>query len=240
MFSETAELYDLIYQQFKDYKEESKRIAALLERIHPGAKTVLDVACGTGEHARFLHSEHGLEVDGLDLEPAFVRVAQEKNPAGEFVCADMVDFDVKRRYDAVLCLFSSIGYVKTLQNVRRALSNFRRHLAPGGVVVLEPWFEPAQWRAGSVYLQTAEIEGVKVCRMSHSVVQENVSVLEFQYLIGRAAGIDHRKEEHRLGLFTTAEMRRCFSEAGLTVAEYDPVGLIGRGLFVARAADVSE
>ena len=41
---------------------------------------------------------------------------------------------------------------------------------------------------------------------------------------------------HELGLFTTDEMRRCFSEAGLTIAEYDPVGLIGRGLFVATAA----
>jgi SAM-dependent methyltransferase len=236
MFSETAELYDLIYQQFKDYKEESRRIAALLERIHPAAKTALDVASGTGEHARFLRSEHGFQVDGLDLEPAFVRIAQEKNPGGEFYCADMVDFDLKRRYDVVLCLFSSIGYVKTLANLRRALTNFRRHLAPGGVVVLEPWFEPGQWHTGSVYMKTAEVEGVKVCRMSHSVVQDGVSVLEFQYLIGRIEGIDHRTEVHELGLFTTDEMRRCFGEAGLTIAEYDPVGLTGRGLFVATAA----
>lgn len=37
MFSETAELYDLIYQQFKDYTGESRRIAGLLERVHPEA-----------------------------------------------------------------------------------------------------------------------------------------------------------------------------------------------------------
>lgn len=234
MFSETAELYDLIYQQFKDYTGESRRIAGLLERVHPEAKTVLDVACGTGEHARILSAKYGYEVDGLDLEPEFVRIAQRKNPGREFVCANMIDFELGRSYDAVLCLFSSIGYAKTLENVRRTLESFRRHLASGGVVVVEPWFGPSEWHAGSVFMKTAEAEGVKVCRMSHSVVHGRVSVLEFQYLIGRAEGLEHRREVHELGLFTTGEMRRCFGEAGLDVVEYDPEGPIGRGLFVVR------
>lgn len=235
MFSETAELYDLIYKQFKDYMEESGRIAALLETIHPEATTVLDVACGTGEHARILSGKYGYEVDGLDLEPEFVHIAQRKNPGREFVCANMIDFDLSRSYDAVLCLFSSIGYAKTLDNVRRTLENCRKHLASGGVVVVEPWLGPEEWHAGSVFMKTAEAEGVKVCRMSHSVVQDGLSILEFQYLVGRAESLEHRREVHELGLFTTEEMGRCFAEAGLPVVEYDPQGLIGRGLFVARA-----
>lgn len=235
MFSETAELYDLIYQQFKDYMEESRRIAVLLETVHPEAKSVLDVACGTGEHARILSANYGYRVDGLDLEPEFVRIAQRKNPGRKFVCADMIDFELGRSYDAVLCLFSSIGYARTLDNVRRTLEKCRRHLSSGGVVVVEPWFGPGEWNTGSVFMKTAEAEGVKVCRMSHSLVQDGVSVLEFQYLVGHAEGLEHRREVHELGLFTTEEMRRCFAEAGLDVVEYDPEGLIGRGLFVARA-----
>ena len=235
MFSKTAELYDLIYQQFKDYPEESQRIATLLERIHPKAQTILDVACGTGEHAYILGTEHGYKVDGLDLDPDFVRIARQKNPGGEFFCADMIDFELERSYDVVLCLFSSIGYVKTLENVRRTLEAFRRHLAPGGTVVVEPWFGPGQWQPGSVFMKTAETSGLKVCRMSHSVVEDLISILEFHYLIGSGEGIDHRKEIHELGLFTTEEMERCFIDAGLDVVEHDPEGLIGRGLFVAAA-----
>lgn len=147
----------------------------------------------------------------------------------------MIEFELGRSYDAVLCLFSSIGYAKTLENARRTLANCRRHLAVGGVVVVEPWFGPGEWHTGSVFMKTAEAEGVKVCRMSHSVVQDGVSVLEFQCLVARAEGIEHRREFHELGLFTAEEMTRCFAEAGLDVVEYDPEGLIGRGLFVARA-----
>ncbi len=236
MFSKTAELYDLIYRQFKDYAREGREIAALLGRVRPGAKSVLDVACGTGEHARVLAGEHGYRVDGLDLEPGFVRIARSKKAGGRFFRADMTDFDLGRTYDVVLCLFSSIAYARTLDNVRRALENFRRHLSPGGVTVVEAWFEPQQWRPGTVFLHTAEAEGVKVCRMSHSSVREGLSVVEFEYLIGRADGIEHRREVHELGLFTVEEMERAFADSGLRVLEYDPGGLSGRGLWVAEAA----
>lgn len=51
MFSKSAELYDQIYLEFKDYKAEAQRISELLAGEHPSARTLLDVACGTGEHA---------------------------------------------------------------------------------------------------------------------------------------------------------------------------------------------
>lgn len=235
MFSRSAHLYDLIYRQFKDYTDESRRVAELLDRVHPEARTVLDVACGTGEHARLLAQEYGYSVDGLDVEPEFVRLAEQKHPDGRFVCGDMTDFDLGGCYDAVLCLFSSIGYVRTLENVERTLSQFRRHLAVGGVVVVEPWIEPAAWQSGRVFMHTAESEDVSVCRMSHSAQRGRMSVLEFHFLIGRDEGVEHLTETHQLGLFTRDELERCFVAAGFKDIKYDAEGLTGRGIFTAQA-----
>ena len=78
MFSASAQLYDLIYSEFKDYAAESTKLAAVIRRAHPHARTVLDIACGTAEHARLLADEHGFDVDGLDLDPAFVEIARRK------------------------------------------------------------------------------------------------------------------------------------------------------------------
>ena len=139
MFSESIEIYDAIYCAMKDYAAEARSIAALIRQHHSKTQTVLDVACGTGEHARHLAAEHGLTVDGIDLEAGFVELAQRKNPAGRFVRADMTGFELGRRYDAVLCMFSSIGYVRTLENVTKTLCQFRAHLEPRGVIVVEPW-----------------------------------------------------------------------------------------------------
>src|SRR5712691_5872495 len=83
MFSASAEFYDLIYSTKKDYRAEAAQIAARLRRLSPARRKVLDVACGTGEHALHLAAA-GFVVDGLDLDPAFVRIARRKHPAGSF------------------------------------------------------------------------------------------------------------------------------------------------------------
>lgn len=84
MFSESASLYDLIYSRFKDYEDEASQIDALIKSGHSDASSVLDVACGTGEHARILSERFGYSVDGVDIEGEFVRIAQQKNPKGRF------------------------------------------------------------------------------------------------------------------------------------------------------------
>ena len=80
MFSESAELYDLIYSRFKDYPAEARQLAELIRRERPGARTVLDVACGTAEHARLLTAEHGFMpeyVHGPDEKAELLRQLNE-------------------------------------------------------------------------------------------------------------------------------------------------------------------
>lgn len=234
MFSVSAEFYDLIYSTFKDYTGEATQLADLLRRLNPQCQTVLDVACGTGEHARLL-AARGFVVDGLDLDPAFVRIAKQKHPAGRFFEADMSDFQLSHRYDAVLCLFSSIGYLRTLDRVVGALTCFREHLAPNGVIVVEPWFAPGVLEHGRVARNTGEANGLRVTRVARVEVEGRLSRLHFDYEIADGTGTRRASEIHELGLFTTAELMEAFRNAGLD-ADHDPKGLTDRGLFVARVA----
>jgi SAM-dependent methyltransferase len=234
MFTESARFYDLIYSTFKDYGAEVAQIAGLLRRLNPLCRTILDVACGTGEHARLLTAE-GFVVDGLDLDPAFVGIARRKLPSGRFFEGDMSDFHVPQRYDAVMCLFSSIGYLQSPDRVRKALTCFREHLAPGGVLVVEPWYAPDLLDPGRVTRVTGEANGVSVTRVSHIDVEGRLSRLRFDYEISDAAGTRRTSEVHELGLFTTPELLEMFGSTGFAV-DYDPRGLSDRGLYVARLA----
>jgi len=234
MFSASAEFYDVIYSAFKDYSGEAAQIATLLRALVPECRTVLDVACGTGEHARLL-AAHGFAADGLDLDPAFVRIAEQKHRAGRFFVADMSDFHLPHRYDAILCLFGSIGYLRTLERVRQALTCFRDHLTPGGVVIVEPWFAPGILDPNAVFQNTGEANGVRVSRVSRLEIEGPMSRLHFEYEITDTTGTRRASEVHELGLFTTAELLRTFEEAGLH-AELNPKGLSDRGLVVARIA----
>ncbi len=234
MFNDSAEFYDAIYS-FKDYAAEARRIVALVKSLNPAARTVLDVACGTGEHARLLADDHGFEVDGLDISAGMIRVAREKHPAGTFPLADMSDFALGTRYDVVLCLFSSIAYLVTLERTRRALHCFRRHLCQDGLLLVEPWFPPGGLENGRVFRLTGTYQGRAVERVSRNEIDGRISRLWFDYRIETPDGIRQVSEVHELGLFSEDEMAAAFEEAGLR-AEFDAVGLMGRGLWVARAA----
>jgi len=234
MFTESAAFYDAIYS-FKDYAAEAAQIAALVRASCPHARSILDVACGTGEHARPLVASHGFEVDGLDLDAGLLRVARDKHPSGQFFLADMSDFTLPKRYDVVLCLFSSIGYLVTLDRIERALACFRRHLRPDGVLLVEPWLPPGSLDEGRVTRQTGTHDGGMVERVTRYEIDGRISRLVFEYRIETADGTRHATEIHELGLFTAEEMAAAFEGAGFR-AEFDSHGLIGRGLWRARSA----
>jgi SAM-dependent methyltransferase len=234
-YGRAAEFYDLLYSGEKDYPAEARLIASLIRDACPSARTVLDVGCGTGAHARSL-LDVGFAVDGLDLEPGFVEIARRKCPEGSFEVADMTDFALGRTYDAVTCLFSAIGYVGDEAGLRAAIRRMRQHLNPGGVLLVDPWFEPAQLTHGWVMTVTGRQDGLTVTRMSRTVLEGATSRLEFEYLIGTAEGIERRSEVHELALFTEAQMEASFRVAGLSVVR-TPESLRTRGIYVGRPSE---
>jgi len=235
MFTESAELYDLIYSSIRNYAAEAEQIASLLRAMHPPRHTIPDVACGTGEHARLLVEQFGYDVDGSDLSPDFVRIARTKNPAGRFTVADMAAFRFERQYDAVLCLGSSIGYLRDLAVVRQTFECFRAHLNATGVVIVEPWFSPGVLESGYRSTRTVETPAVRVVREQTTEVIDRLSRLRFDYTIETQGQTRYASELHELSLFTVAELLATFAAAGLD-AHHDEYGLNGRGLYIAKIA----
>ena len=125
--------------------------------------------------------------------------------------------------------------MRTLDRVEAALTCFRQHLAPNGIIAVEPWFGPGALDPSRVAQHTGEADGLKVTRTSRVAVDGRVSRLYFDYEIVDEAGTRVTREIHELGLFTTEEMLGAFERAGLAV-EFDPKGLFDRGLYLARRA----
>ena len=228
----SASCYDAIYA-FKDYAKEAAQLDRLIRSRCPHARTALDVGCGTGEHARHLNANHGLEVDGIDVDGAALELARQKNVGRSFLTADMVDFDLRRRFDAVLCLFGSIGYLKTLDRVTSSLHCFRRHLSPGGVVVLEPFLAPEEFKANQVVVQRGTGARGSVERVCRTEVTGTLARLHFEYRTEDASGVHRSSETHELGLFSRDELQSSLASAGLN-AVFEEGGLTGRGVWLAE------
>ncbi|MDQ3388448.1 MAG: class I SAM-dependent methyltransferase, partial [Gemmatimonadota bacterium] len=107
--------------------------------LSDGAR-ILDLACGWGRHSTEL-ARAGFRVTGLDLsETLLARARRRAQAAGvevEWVRADMREIPGAGGYDAVLSLFSSLGYFLSDEEDLRVLRGARAALRPGGWFLLE-------------------------------------------------------------------------------------------------------
>jgi ubiquinone/menaquinone biosynthesis C-methylase UbiE len=228
MFTKSAQFYDALYH-FKDYAAAAEHLQTLIQRTCPGAATLLDVGCGTGQHLQHLQAHY--RVEGLDVSAKLLEIARQRCPGIVFHKANMVDFNLGRSFDVVTCLFSSIGYVKTLDNMEKAISNMTRHLKPDGMLFVEPWFSPENYWKGKLTANFVDQPELKIAWMYMSELQGRISVFDIHYLVGTPQGIDHFKERHEMGLFTHSEYLEAFRKCGMNV-RHDPTGLFGRGMYI--------
>jgi SAM-dependent methyltransferase len=230
-----AAYYDAIYaSQGKDYAAEAGAVRAAIEAHKKTAgNDLLDVACGTGGHLQYLKNWY--TVEGLDLDANMLAIARQRHPGIVFHQGDMTTFDLGKEYDAVVCLFSAIGYVRTLDGLNAAIAHMARHVRPGGVLVVEPWFAPEQWQTGAPHATFVDKPDLKLARMNLSERTGDVSVIRFHFLIATPAGVEYFTETHELGLFTSEQYLAAFGAEGLRI-EYDEEGITGRGLYVGSKA----
>lgn len=230
MFHESAELYDLFYGA-KDYALEVINLQQFIRKHKlSSGNDLLDVACGTGRHLQYLKRLYSCQ--GLDLDDQLLTLARERNPEVQFHCADMISFNLPQRFDVISCLFSAIGYAGSVANLEAAVANMAKHLQPGGLLIVEPWFDRQSFYEGMAHGVYIDQPGIKACRMNVSRVESGKSILDFHYLIARdGASVEHFTERHEVGLFSKDEHIQAFRKCQLQVS-YDDQGLTGRGLYI--------
>jgi SAM-dependent methyltransferase len=248
LYSERAELYDVVYQ-WKDYAGQAARLVSLLREhgIGPGAR-LLEAACGTGNYLAELRADH--QVAGFDLSEEMIAVARRKLPEVPLWTADMLTVEpeqVDGPYDAVLCLFSSIAYLWPLRRLEEGLRRLAALVRPGGVVVIELWVLPEQWKEGQPTLQTAglpeldaPVVDLYVARAGVATSREQdgmlLSVMDLHYLVARRdQPVEHFVERHELWLCPTETMLAAVAAAGLQPHWFESGPMSGRGLIVAIA-----
>lgn len=193
-----AELYDLFYGE-KPYRQEA---AFLQDRIREfasaPASTVLELACGTGEHA-FAFESLGYTVTATDYSSDMLAQARRKAVARgssvTFAVQDMRTLDLRGPFDVVLCLFDAIGYVATNEALRSAFDGIARHLRGQGLFLFDFWHAPAMLRrADPIRVRRWNTDRGEILRIAETT-------LEVRRQIGR---VRYSVYEHRAdGTFTS-------------------------------------
>ena len=230
-YSRSAALYDRIYT-FKDFAAEAATIVELVATEHGAARTLLDVGCGTGAHLQHLRAR--FDVEGLDGSTDMLQAARGRLGDVTLHHGDLRRFEIDGRFDVVTSLFSAIGYVRSLDELDEAIATMARHLADDGMLLVEPWFTPEQWRpSGMTGGMAVDAPDLKVARFCVSSTRDRFAITPMHHLVATPDGVEHFLETHELFLAERAEVERAFARAGLADVRYVPEKLV-RGLWIGR------
>lgn len=201
IYNSGAKYYDKIYS-FIDYKKEVDLLTSLIKKykLNKG-NSLLDIACGTGNHIPFFKKEY--EILGIDKSREMIKIAKSKIKDVDFVVSDMLDLKLNKKFDIILCMASSISYLQNYTNLKKVISKLSDHLNSGGILILEPWqTKNGDDLSGKPYLLTYDSKDLKIARVGMMKKRGIISILETSYLIAeRNKKIQYFNEIHRLATY---------------------------------------
>jgi len=219
LFKQLARYYDKIYH-WKDYEKDVDFLEKVFRKHDLKVRDILDVACGTGAHAALL-VKRGYNVIGVDLNEEMLKIARRKVKNAVFLKGDMRDLKLGRTFDAVICMFSSITYNRTLSELQKTLSGFHKHLKAKGIVVFDTHFLRERFVHGYRGVTGYDGDELTIARFDFSEKFGKRGRITFSYLIREGNNFDYiRGDVHEVGLFSLSEIVGAMRKAGFAAEVY--------------------
>lgn len=237
VFGAYSQYYDLLYKD-KDYAAEADYVRALIEQHRPGARSLLDLGCGTGRHALLL-AANGYAVTGVDRSPEMLATARAQlaaasseqrtklassGSAPQFVEGDVRSVRTGQTFDVVVSLFHVMSYQVSNADLKAALRTAKEHLKPGGVFIFDCWYGPTVLsERPSVRKLQLENEQIAVTRVAQPVSHPTLNTVDVNFhvtILNKQSGaVDELHETHSMRYLFSPEIELLLEASGLTLKD---------------------
>ena len=199
----------------RDQTEAANFIDALIKRLRPATGSrLLDVACGTGRHAKYLASK-GYRVTGFDLAADSIRVAkQAEGPGLRFFRHDMRTPFGRNKFDYVLNFFTSFGYFESRAEHFTVVRNMENSLTAGGTLVLD-YLNLYRAEANLVPHETKQIDNFAY----HLTRWSDKNYIFKRIVLEPWNGDEPREYVERVAKFSLRHFQQMFAACGLAIHE---------------------
>jgi len=228
-FKKYARYYDLIYKD-KNYVKECDFVERIFKRYsHSKPVTVLEMACGTGRHSEVL-SKKGYKITAFDASQDMIEIARKRKKKKKitvnFSIQKMQNFRFKQKFDAALAMFTAMGYLSTIKDLKKTLTNLRKHLNEGNLFVFDIWNGDIVPKAHSAdRIKEIEYKDLKLKRNSRvrlDLVKKHVLVQYKVSIFRKGKLIDQVKEKHTLRFYKKIEIKKYLKLCGFSVINIVP------------------
>jgi len=224
-FEKSADFYDELYAG-KDYAAEADYVHALVQEHLPGARSVLDLGCGTGRHA-IKFAEKGYTVVGVDRSPEMIarardhreRLLPEIRERLRFERCAIRDLRLDNRFDAVVSLFHVISYQTSNDDLIAAFTSAKTHLGENGVFIFDCWYGPGVLTdPPTVRTKTLDTGPDRLTRVAEPMMRVNDNTVElnlrFELLDKSSQRCSKFGEVHRMRYFFAPELSLALQMTG--------------------------
>jgi len=223
--------YDILYSD-KDYNAECDYLQSLFKELSTRrVRKIIDVACGTGGHSVPL-AQRGYKILARDLSADMLEVARSKvsvSGLGSRVSlekGDMRNLKDLGRFDVCLCMFASIGYLSSLEEILKTLEAMRSHLNTGGLLIFDFWNGLAVLTVKpSRRAKTAYGKGLTITRAATPLLDPVHNLCRVRYDISVMDGsrrIDEFSEVHSMRYFYPEEIRLLLRLSSFELVSFHP------------------
>ena len=225
-FGQSARHYDSLYAD-KDYSAEANYIHGLIQAHAPGARSLLDLGCGTGRHA-VAFAEKGYTVVGVDRSTEMLGEANRLRaqlPSAElrgrlaFHQSDITQLRIDSRFDVATALFHVASYQTSNDTFLAMLTIAREHLNPGGILLFDCWYGPAVLAdPPTVRVKRLENGTRRLIRIAEPDMHVNENLVDVNYTyieIERDSGrCSEAREKHAMRYFFLPEIELALQTSG--------------------------
>lgn len=210
-YSALAEIYDCVMRDVP-YRRWAKYIVKLIKKFHPKAKSILELACGTGTMLMLLR-KYGFIVDGLDISPKMIEKAKEKSrgESVKFFIADISNFEVDEKYDVQLCLYDSVNYLLELEKFNGLFKSVWGSLNDDGIFIFDISTEYNSIENAILMNLEGRCSSLKYLRRSYYLRDERLHINEFKIETGDRIFF----EKHIQRIYKISEIKNVVKNSGL-------------------------
>jgi len=225
VFESYGKYYDIMYMD-KDYEGECEFIESILRRYSKiKSKSILDIGCGTGNHAVIL-AKKGYRVVGFDISKTMIELAKKKSKSVEFYVSDIENFKFDKKFDACISMFAVISYITSTNSLLKAFKNIRDHLNPDGIFIFDVWNGLAVLRLlPEKRTKIIEENGLKIIRTVEPQLDSFNHICKVNYnifVIKDKNVVDEFKETHVVRYYFPQEIKYYLEDAGFEVLNICP------------------
>jgi SAM-dependent methyltransferase len=175
-----SKYYNLLYGD-KDYKAEADYVVKQIKAFAPHTKSILEFGSGTGGHGILLQKK-GFDVFGLDQSEYMIAEAKKRGLPCKM--ANISDFKLKEKYDAVVSLFHVVSYLTENEALIATFKNANKPLNKNGIFLFDVWYSPAVYEQKAVpRIKKMQNKEISVTRVAEPKIDVNKNLVNVCYSI---------------------------------------------------------